>query len=343
MAAPTLPVPMMAMRIRFLLAGFAAPGIDGPGQKQKRISVMTDFSRSELRRLDLTLLLVLLGLLRHRKAAAVATEMGLTQSAISQALKRLRDIFGDDLFLRRPHGMEPTATALALEAPVAGAVEALRSALGTARHFEPATAEGVVRIAALDAEQAVLIPPLAARLRAAAPGLRLSVLPFGRDAAVAALVEGRADLALGFVWDAPESISGDRLYDDGFLVAGRRDGPAGKRRIGLDTYCAAEHILVAPGGDLRGIVDDRLAALGRTRRVVLGLPAFLPALAAAARSGALVTLPARVARAVAPGFGLALTEPPLAIRPVPVSVLWHRRNDRDPRTLWLRALLAAEV
>ncbi len=118
---------------------------------------MSEFSTSELRRLDLTLLLVFLGLVRHRKAVDVAAELGLTQSAISQALKRLRDIFGDDLFLRRPHGMEPTATALALEAPVAAAVNSLRGALGAARAFSPATATGVVRVAALDAEQAVLI------------------------------------------------------------------------------------------------------------------------------------------------------------------------------------------
>ncbi len=123
---------------------------------------MTELSTSELRRLDLTLLLVFLGLLRHRKGATVADELGLTQSAVSQALKRLRDIFGDDLFLRRPHGMEPTATALALEAPVAQAVEALRGALGAARRFDPARAEGTVRIAALDAEQAVVIPALGA-------------------------------------------------------------------------------------------------------------------------------------------------------------------------------------
>ena len=117
--------------------------------------------------------------MRHRKAVDVANELGLTQSAISQALKLLRDIFGDPLFLRRPHGMEPTATAIALEAPVAAAVETLRGALGAARTFDLATATGVVAVAALDAEQAVLIPPLAARLRASAPGLTMSVRSWG--------------------------------------------------------------------------------------------------------------------------------------------------------------------
>lgn len=303
--------------------------------------MMSDFSDNELRRLDLTLLLVLLGLLRHRKAADVAAGLGLTQSAISQALKRLRDIFGDALFLRRPHGLEPTATALALEAPVARAVEVLRGALGAARAFDPAAARGIVRIAALDAEQAVLVPPLAALLRPVAPGLVVSVLPLGRGEAVAALSEGRADLALGFLWERPATVAGELLYQESFLVAGRPAALPGAPAIGLDAYCEADHVLIAPGGDLRGIVDDRLEAIGRRRRVVLGLPAFLPALAAVAASGALVTLPARLARRFAAGFGLVTAEPPVEVRRFPVSVFWHRRNDRDARSLWLRRQLAA--
>jgi DNA-binding transcriptional LysR family regulator len=300
---------------------------------------MPELSTSELRRLDLTLLLVFLGLLRHRKALDVAAELGLTQSAISQSLKRLRDIFGDELFLRRPHGMEPTATAVALEAPVAAAVDALRGALGAARSFDPATATGLVRVAALDAEQAVLIPPLAARLSRLAPGLTLSVLPLGRGAALEALAEGRAHLVLGYVWDLPDAISGEPLYDESFLVAGRSEALPDAPHISLDDYCAADHILISPGGDLRGVVDDQLAAMDRGRRVVLGLPAFLPALAAVAASGTLVTLPARVARAFAPGFGLAMAEPPIPVRTFPVSVFWHRRNDTDPRTTWIRRQL----
>lgn len=189
---------------------------------------MADLSRSELRRLDLTLLLVLLGLVRHRRATLVAAELGLTPAAVSQALRRLRDIFGDALFLRRPHGLEPTATALALEAPVTAAVDALRGALGTTRAFDPATADGILRLAALDAEQAVLLPPL------------------GRRAAVEALRDGRVDLALGFLWERPDTIVAETLYEEGFLVAGRPEMLSEAPRLGLDAYVAAEHILVSP-------------------------------------------------------------------------------------------------
>ncbi|MFC3613638.1 LysR substrate-binding domain-containing protein [Lutimaribacter marinistellae] len=301
---------------------------------------MTDLSDTELRRLDLTLLLVLLGLLKYRKASDVAESLGLTQSAISQALKRLRSLFKDELFLRRPHGMEPTATALALEAPVTAAVEALRGALGTAQRFDPATARGTVRIAALDAQQAVLIPQLAQLLRTYAPGLNLSVLPLGRDAAVDALVDNRVDLALGFLLEQPDSISGLRLYKESFCVVGRPDALPDAPAISLEAFCSADHVLVSPGGEMRGIVDEELDRIGQSRRVSLGLPAFLPALAAVSVSGALVTLPTSIAHSFAPGFGLVVAAPPIAVRPFPVSVFWHRRNERDPRTRWLVDRLA---
>lgn len=302
---------------------------------------MSDLSNSELRRLDLALLLVFLGLIRHRKAASVALELGLTQSAISQALRRLRDVFGDDLFLRRPHGMEPTATALALEAPIAEAVTALRGALGATRSFDPATASGVVRVAALHAEQAVLIPTFVARLRTLAPNLALSILPTGRSEAVQALKDDRADLALGFFRDIPDTCSDHLLYNETYLVAGRPDILPKAPDISLDAYCANDHLLTAPGGGNRGIVDDHLAKIGRKRRVLLSFPAFLPALAATAESGTLLTLPSRVASRFAQKFGLVTAAPPLELPSFPVSVLWHRRNETDPKTQWLKTLLSA--
>jgi DNA-binding transcriptional LysR family regulator len=310
---------------------------------ENRNRIMSDLSQTELRKLDLTLLLVFLGLLRHRKAASVAAELGLTQSAISQALKRLRDVFRDELFLRRPHGMEPTAAALALEVPVAQAVAALRSALTVTRSFEPMTADGIVRIAALDSEQAVIMPRFAARVRQLAPRLRLSVLPLARRDAIEALAEGRADIALGFLWDAPDTLSKRRLYDESFLVAGLAIALPEAPQISLDAYCAAEHVLVAPGGDMSGIADRTLEAIGRSRRIVLGLPSFLPALAAVAHSGAIVTLPRRVAADFAAGFGLVTAEPPIGIRRFPVSAFWHRRNDSDPLTQWLVAELTSMI
>ena len=301
---------------------------------------MTEFTNTEIRRLDLTLLLIFLGLVRHRKAQDVAEEIGLTQSAISQALKRLRDIFGDELFIRRPHGLEPTAVALALEAPISEAVETLRQALGRTRTFDPATATGSVRVAALDAEQAVIIPKLAQFLHQHAPGLHLSVVPLGRGDAIQALSENRIDLSLGFIWNYPATICKRDLYEEGFLVAGRRGVLDPAQPLSIEAYTAVDHVLVSQRGDMRGVVDDQLEAMGRARRVVLTIPGFLAALAAVSDGKAVVTLPEKIARQFAPAFDLVLCEPPLQVRRFSTSVFWHRRDSADPRRSWLTAALA---
>jgi len=300
---------------------------------------MSEFTNAEIRRLDLTLLLIFLGLVRHRKAQDVANEIGLTQSAISQALKRLRDIFGDELFIRRPHGLEPTAVALALEAPISEAVETLRGALGRTQVFDPATATGVVRLAAPDAEQTVIVPKLATFLKANAPGLQLSVVPLARADAIEALNEGRVDLSLGFIWEYPDVISKQDLYEEGFLVAGDAELIGSGLSIDLEAYCAVDHVLVTGRGDLHGIVDEQLEALGKARRVAVSIPGFLPALAVAASRGALVTLPERIVRSYAPAFGLSFAPPPLEVRRFPVSVYWHRRDEADPKRRWLTSAL----
>jgi DNA-binding transcriptional LysR family regulator len=300
---------------------------------------MTDIGQMRLRRLDLTVLLVFAGLMRHRKATAVAAEMGLTQSTISHALRRLRDVFGDPLFLRRPHGLEPTAVALALERPVRHAIETLGTALGGPPPFEPTTYTGTVRLAGFDSELATLLPGLIRHAAGTAPALRISARALGRQAALDALAAGEVDLALGFFWDLPAEFIAAPLFTEDFLVAGRAEvlGPPGA--LDLDAYAAAPHIVVSPAGDLAGTVDTALAALGRSRRVIAAVPLFFPAFAAAAETGCLVTLPRRLVAAYAPAFGLETREPPLALRRFPVAAIRHRRDDRNPLHVWLIAAL----
>lgn len=292
-------------------------------------------SLSKLRRLDLTLLIVLLSLLRHRSATVVASELGLTQSAVSHALKRLRDVFGDELFLRKPHGFEPTAVALALEQPVAAAVDALKAALDGQAPFEPDAATGTVRIGAFDSEQVTLIPDLIRTLAAEAPGLRVAVQAIGRREAMEALSSATLDLAIGFFWNVDPNLIRQALYVEDYRVVGRGLVCSTDGTVDLDHYLGRDHILVSPAGDLRGIVDNLLAAKGVTRRVIAALPLFLPALATAAQTGAIATVPSRVARAHAAGFGLGIALPPLAIRDFPVSVIRHRRDEHNALLNWI--------
>src|SRR6516225_1632005 len=291
---------------------------------------MTDFKNNELRRLDLTVLLVFMGLLRHRKATEVAAQLALTQSGVSHALKRLREVFGDQLFLRRPHGMEPTAVARALEAPVAEAIEALRRAIAGPRRFEPGLAEGVIRVAALDAELMTLVPELIGKLSANAAGLRLVARAIGRQAALDAIAAGELDIALGYFWKLGDAFVKEDLFQEDFLVVGNRSKHRLPRNITLDTYLRCSHILVSPGGDLRGVVDDLLESKGLQRKVIAALPLFLPALAAVEATNALATVPRRIALNYAKAFHLVTAEPPLAVRSFSVAAVWHRRDEHNP-------------
>ncbi len=157
------------------------------------------------------------------------------------------------------------------------------------------------------------------------------------------MTEGRVELALGFIWDLPEAVLAERLYQEGFLVAGLPASLPEAPMLDIEHYCAADHVLVSPAGDLRGVVDDvwrRWAAAG-------GLhwhsPPSCPHSPPSPPPARLLTLPARLAIRFAPRFGLVTATPPVEVRSFPVSVFWHRRNDTDPRTIWLRRQLVEQV
>jgi DNA-binding transcriptional LysR family regulator len=300
---------------------------------------MSDSNSAHLRQLDMTLLLVFEGAMRSRKLTLVARDLGLTPSAASHALKRLRLVFADPLFLRRPHGLEPTARARALEPRIAEALSLLREALRDEDRFVPAEATRVFRIAALDHAAAVLGAPLGAAIAGAGPGLRLSIRALARREALAALEDGGVDLALGLFGNLPERFQHEALYEEGYAVVARPEHPAAAAGMTLQAFLAAEHVLVSLSGDLTGIVDHALAARGLSRRVAMAMPLFLPAMSATSASDLLCTLPRRLAERHAAGFGLMVFAPPLPIRPFILGAVHHRRAARDAGLAWLRSEL----
>lgn len=296
---------------------------------------MSDIDAVRLRRLDMTLLLVFAELMRRRKLTLVAERLGLTQSAVSHALKRLRDIMEDELFLRRPNGVEPTARAEALEPKVTAILELAQAALRLEAAFDPATAERTLMVGASDLETALLAPALAALTRDTAPGIRVGFRPLVRKAALAALDADEVQLAVGFFPEIPAGFLAEPLQEERFAVAAAPDHPAARAGMTLDAYCLAEHALTSVAGDWQGAADAALAGLGRTRRVRVVVPSFFPALAAAARSGLVLTAPRRFLEAYAASFGLVLFPAPLPIAPFTLTAVRHRRSAADPAVSWL--------
>src|SRR5436190_3302768 len=136
---------------------------------------MSTIDSIDIRRLDMTLLLVFAELMRQRKLRAVGDRLGLTQSAVSHALKRLRDIFGHELFIRRPHGVDPTARALELEPKIDQILALARDAMMTEADFDPAKVRRTLRIGMLDYEASILGRMFLTSIGQAAPGLRISI------------------------------------------------------------------------------------------------------------------------------------------------------------------------
>ncbi len=304
---------------------------------------MSDIVDTDLRRLDMGLLLVFTETMRHRKLTRVAEQLGQTQSSISHALSRLRDIFGDPLFVRRPNGVEPTERAIALEPRIADILDLTRAALRERELFDPATATDTVRIAAQDYHCALFAAPLAAACSADAPGLRISFRPLARSAALTALAAAEVDLVIGFNPRPDARYTVQPLVEQGYAVVARTGHPRVNGRLDLPGYIREHHLLVSHRGDAQGIVDTLLAQRGLARTVTTTLPYYMPALATVAASDLIATVPRLLAEAHGPRFGLQVIEPPLAIRHFTISVVRHRRHASSALLDWTVGQLAAAV
>ncbi|MBV8616108.1 MAG: LysR family transcriptional regulator [Acetobacteraceae bacterium] len=292
---------------------------------------MTNFDDAQLRRLDVTLLLVFEEAMASGKLSAAAKRLGLTQSAISHAIGRLREVFGDELFIRTPRGVRPTPRALTLREPLAEALRLIGGAIRPA-NFDPARDERVFRIAASDYETALFAP----LLLSGAGASRFIFRTLIRREALDALQAGDIDLLLGYTWDKGRACEAVTLYDEDYLVVARQGHPALARPLDIGRYASHGHVLVSPGASLSGVVDEALARAGVSRRVVAAVPYFLAALATVARTDLLATVPERVARCHAPNFRLATAVPPVPVRSFPVRMVWSRRLGADPALAWVR-------
>jgi DNA-binding transcriptional LysR family regulator len=283
---------------------------------------------------DLNLLKAFGALYAERHVTRAAARIGLSQSAMSGSLTRLRELFEDELFMRTSSGMQPTPRAQDLAGPIGDALGLVRGALG-GDTFDPATADQTVTIAMTDYAAFVLLPPLIARLGVEAPHIDVRVKGmFGRDDAVSLLDSGEANLAIGFPVEASARILIQSLLREGFVCVARRGHPAFAGGTNVEAFAAAPHLLVSPEGDRSGIVDQRLAALGLQRRVLLSLPQFLAAPFVVAGTDLVATLATCIGRKLAEtGAGIELHEPPFDLPTWPLAMMWHRRADSHPASI----------
>ena len=302
------------------------------------------------RRLDLNLLRVFDAVMAERSLTRAAQKLSLTQPAVSNALRRLRETLGDELVRRTRAGMEPTPRAQALWPVVRSTLAQLEAAL-VPEEFVPAEARNTFVLAMADATAAALMPRMVALLGAEAPGVSVRVLPLSTRDPRRMLDDELTDLAIGYFpavladltaqrqAGEPVAYAHPRVYDGEYVCLMRKDHPLAGAPLTLDAYCAARHLLVSFSGRPYGFTDEALAALGRERRIVLTVNQFFTAGRVVASSDLLTVLPLHF-------FGVTGLQGELVWRPLPLSVptvhvdaLWHVRRAGSAAQCWLRSLV----
>jgi len=300
-----------------------------------------------LSQIDLNLLVGLDTLLRERNVTRAAKRLGLSQSAMSHQLRRLREVFGDPLLVGGRGGMVTSPLAESLEGPVRRALLDLGRAIQGELSFDPATAERTFTIATTDVVELLGLPPLLELLSREAPGIRVHGRPLGPES-VTGLQEGNVDLVIGADLERALGVPLPGLRrrvlartESACVV--RRGHPMLKRtqdegELRLEHYLELRHVHVEPPGETGpNAIDDALAAQDLERDVVARVSRFVSGLFMVAASDLAMTLARGIAEPLAAMLSLELLDPPFALPDNMLVMTWHERFERDPASQWLRA------
>lgn len=293
--------------------------------------------------LDLNLIKVFDALLETRNVSRAAEALGVSQSAVSHALGRLRTLVGDPLFVRTGNRMEPTPRAQRLAEPLRDLLVGAARALSAEEDFDPQREERSFTISTSDSMQAVLLTGI---LRDAAEGdLRVSVAlrNLDPDAMLDALDDGTLDLAIGYLPELRRWHDRQVLYRETHVCLYNPDLVPVTPPIGLEDYTRYPHLMPSLRGGLTSFIDDELAALGTRRRVAASTTQFLAIPMILTRAPMLTSLPARLASLCADALGLAISPLPFDAGDFEMSMIWHRRNTGSPSHSWLRQRIGEEA
>jgi len=287
--------------------------------------------------LDLNLLIVLEALLEKRSVTRAAKQVGLSQSALSSALGRLRVTFGDPLFVRSAAGMLPTPRALELEPELRLAMASLRRVINPGA-FDPAEAKMTFRIATGDYAELLMLPPLLEVLARRAPFVGITVVPIASNP-IRRLEDGSSDVVIAPFLESSADVEVDALFDDGFVCAMRKGHPAARSRLTLTRFARLRHLLISPEGEGVAYVDHVLARAGLSREVVARVPHFSVAERLLVASDLVATLPSRLVGQMSKA-SVTSVRPPFETRTFGMKAAWHRRTLASPAHRWFRSLLA---
>ncbi|MHC1481499.1 LysR family transcriptional regulator [Frateuria aurantia] len=284
----------------------------------------------------MNLLVVFEALMAEQSVTRAGARIGRSQPAMSAALARLRDLTGDELFVRGPKGLQPTPRALDLIGPIGNSLSEIRRSLHLTEQFDPATSTASLTIAMTDFPASLLMPKIVSILRTLAPRMSLRFSTFiARNDATTLLDAGAADLAISVPPDPVARILKRPVFEEPFCCLLRSNHPA-TNSFDLDTFSALPHLLVSPENERYGFVDVALAKKGLKREIALVVPQLFAVPAIVADSDLVATVPKSVLHNAGRADFLCVLTPPIELDPLPFVLCWHRRNDTHPMHAWAR-------
>ena len=303
----------------------------------------------KVNRIDLNLLVYLDALLRERNVTQAANQLNLSQPAMSNGLRRLRELFNDPLLVRTSEGMTPTERALELEPVVREVLSKIDQAVQPRGEFEAGTAQRVFRIMASDYAESTLFPSVLGKLRTLAPGLTLDIMT-PSDVSFLDVERGKVDMVINRFDSMPQSFHQIHLWDDSFTCVLSPENPVLKD-FTLENYLQANHVWVSKTGmgvgvgvdpsDVQrlGWVDAALNRLGKKRQIRVFTRHYQAAMTLAEQNDLIVTLPTRAAQLKLNNPRVVLREPPLEIPPLELKMAWSPLLQLNPANKWLRKLI----
>jgi DNA-binding transcriptional LysR family regulator len=303
----------------------------------------------KVNRIDLNLLVYLDALLRERNVTQAANQLNLSQPAMSNGLRRLRELFNDPLLVRTSEGMTPTERALELEPVVREVLSKIDQAVQPRGDFEAGTAQRVFRIMASDYAESTLFPSVLGKLRTLAPGLTLDIMT-PSDVSFLDVERGKVDMVINRFDSMPQSFHQIHLWDDSFTCVLSPENPV-LNDFTLENYLQANHVWVSKTGmgvgvgvdpsDVQrlGWVDAALNRLGKKRQIRVFTRHYQAAMTLAEQNDLIVTLPTRAAQLKLNNPRVVLREPPLEIPPLELKMAWSPLLQHNPANKWLRKLI----
>jgi DNA-binding transcriptional LysR family regulator len=292
-----------------------------------------------LRDIDLNLLVVFNQLLMDRRVSTTADKLGLSQPAVSNALKRLRTLLKDELFVRTARGMEPTPYALNLVEPMGYALGTLQNALNQRDSFDPATSERTFTLGLTDIGEIYFMPTLMESLSRVAPRIKISTLRHNSGHLSEDMASGNVDIAVGLLPSLTTGFFQRRLFKQRYVCLFRQGHPRAHNPITLTQFKSLSHVGVTSANTGHGEVDDWMTRKGIERHIQLHVPHFVAVGHILQSSDLIATVPERFAQKCAAPFQLETSPLPFKLPDIAINLFWHAKYNREPANMWLRQLM----